>query len=64
MSCGSVLPMAVVVFGEASGGDKYSNFDLLNNLEKTSYVLSSELWEDDFSSLREGVSSRCVGVIW
>ena len=32
-------------------GDKYSNFDSLNNLEKTSYVLGSELWEDDFGSL-------------
>ena len=29
------------------------NFDLLSYLEKTSYVLGSELWEDDFS---------CVGV--
>ena len=32
-------------------GDKYIDFDLLNYLEKTSYVLGSELWEDDFSSL-------------
>ena len=29
-------------------GDKYIDFD---SLEKTSYVLGSELWEDDFSSL-------------
>ena len=32
-------------------GDNYSNFDSLNNLEKTPYVLGSELWEDDFGSL-------------
>ena len=32
-------------------GDKYIDFDSLNYLEKTSYVLGSELWEDDFSSL-------------
>ena len=43
-------------------GDKYIDFDLLNYLEKTSYVLGSELWEDDFSSLLSIVYSRCVGV--
>ena len=47
-------------------GVKYIDFDSLNHLEKTSYVLGSELWEDDFSSLlsivKEFIYSRCVGV--
>ena len=29
---------------------KYRDFDSLNGLEKMSYVLGSELWEDYFSS--------------
>ena len=32
-------------------GDKYIYFYSLNYLENTSYVLGSELWEDDISSL-------------
>ena len=32
-------------------GDNYSSFNSLINLEKTSYVLGSELWEDDYGSL-------------
>ena len=47
-------------------GDKYSNFDSLNNLEKAAYVLGSELWEDDFGSLlsiiKEFLVDAYVGV--
>ena len=32
-------------------GDSYANFDLLSNVEKTSYVLGSEHWEKNFKSL-------------
>jgi hypothetical protein len=41
---------------------KYIDFDLLNHLEKTSCVLGSELWEDDFSSLLSIICSRYVGI--
>ena len=34
--------------------------NLFNYLQKTSYVLGSESWGDDFSSLQ--LISRCVGV--
>ena len=44
-------------------GDNYSTFDLLNNLEKTSYVLGSELWEDDFSFLLSIVTEFLVEVL-
>ena len=43
-------------------GDKYVDFDSLNYLEKTSYVLGSELWEDDFSSLLSIVKEFIVDV--
>ena len=43
-------------------GDKYSNFDSLTNLEKTSYVLGCELWEDGFGSLRSVVKEFLVDV--
>ena len=43
-------------------GDKYIDLDSLNYLEKTSYVLGSELWEDDFSSLLSIVKEFIVGV--
>ena len=43
-------------------GDKYIDFDSLNYLEKTSYVLGSELWGDDFSSLLSIVKEFIVDV--
>ena len=43
-------------------GDKYIDFDSLNYLEKTSYVLGSELWEDDFSSMLSIVKEFIVDV--
>ena len=41
---------------------KYSNFDLLNNLGKTSYALDSELWEDAFGFLFSIVKEFLVDV--
>ena len=32
-------------------GDSYADFDLLSNVEKTSYGLGSEHWEKDFQIL-------------
>ena len=32
-------------------GDRYADFEALNSVEKTSYVLGSELWEQNFKSL-------------
>ena len=32
-------------------GDSYADFDLLSNVEKTSYMLGSEHWEKNFKSL-------------
>ena len=29
-------------------GDSYADFDLLSNVEKTSYVLGSEHWENPY----------------
>ena len=40
-------------------GDNHSNFNSLNNLEKT---LGSELWEDDFGSLLSIVKEFLVDV--
>ena len=31
--------------------DRYADFEALNSVEKTSYVLGSELWEQNFKSL-------------
>ena len=31
--------------------DKYENFEILDNVEKSSYVLGSELWESKFDGL-------------
>ena len=39
-----------VTFGQLLG-DRYADFEALNNVEKTSYVLGSELWEQNFKSL-------------
>ena len=32
-------------------GDEFEQFESLGSVEKTSFVLHSELWEDDFSSM-------------
>ena len=51
MCCGNAPLITFLKNLQELLGDKYIDFDLLNYLEKTSYVLGSELWEDDFSSL-------------
>ena len=43
-------------------GDSYANFDLLSNIEKTSYVLGSEHWEKNFKSLLFLVKEYIVDV--
>ena len=43
-------------------GDSYADFDLLSNVEKTSYVLVSEHWEKNFKSLLFLVKEYIVDV--
>ena len=43
-------------------GDRYVNFDKLNSIEKTAYVLGSELWEYDFDHLISLVKEYVVGI--
>ena len=43
-------------------GDSYVDFDLLSNVEKTSYVLGSEHWEKNFKSLLFLVKEYIVDV--
>ena len=45
-------------------GDRYVNFDKLNSIEKTAYVLGSKLWEydvDNLLSLVKELCCRCLG---
>ena len=43
-------------------GDRYADFETLNSVEKTSYVLGSELWEQNFKSLLRLVKEFIVNV--
>ena len=43
-------------------GDRYADFEALNSVEKTSYVLGSELWEQNFKSLLRLVKEFIVNV--
>ena len=43
-------------------GDSYADFDLLSNVEKTSYVLGSEHWEKNFKSVLFLVKEYVVDV--
>ena len=43
-------------------GNGYAEFDKLNSIEKTAYVLGSELWEYDFDDLLSLVKEYVVGV--
>ena len=55
--CWSVLLIALVgiIFRKRSNncyvGARYAEFERLNIVEKTSYVLGSEKWEDNFNTL-------------
>ena len=40
-----------VIFVEKLLEDRHVNFDKLNSIEKTAYVLGSKLWEYDFDHL-------------
>ena len=42
--------------------DRYADFDKLNSIEKTAYVLGSELWEYNFDDLLRLVKEYVVGV--
>ena len=43
-------------------GNRYANFDKLNSIEKTAYVLGSELWEYNFDHFLSLVKEYVVGV--
>ena len=43
-------------------GDRYADFEALNSVEKTSYVLGSKLWEQNFRSLLRLVKEFFVNV--
>ena len=40
-------------------GYRYADFEVLNSVEKTSYVLRSELWEQNFY-VQEYRNKRCI----
>ena len=40
-------------------GDRYADFEALNSVEKTSYVLGSGLWAQNFKSLLRLVKETC-----
>ena len=67
MCCGSVQHIAVVELVLRRSlqellGDSYADFDLLSNVEKTSYVIGSEHWEKNFKSLLFLVKEYIVDV--
>ena len=43
-------------------GNRYAEFYKLNSIEKTAYILGSELWECDFDDLLSLVKEYVVGV--
>ena len=43
-------------------GNRYAEFDKLNSIEKTAYVLGSQFWEYDFDDLLSLVKEYVVGV--
>ena len=43
-------------------GDEFEHFESLDSFEKASFVLGSEMWEDDFSSRLDLVKDYIVDV--
>ena len=43
-------------------GDRYEHFESLDSFENASFVLGSELWEDDFSSMLDLVKDYIVDI--
>ena len=43
-------------------GDGFEHFESLDSFEKASFVLGSELWEDDFSSMLDLVKDYIIDV--
>ena len=64
MCCGSVwhIPVSFVEKLVELLVTRYANFDKLNSIEKTVYVLGSEFWKYDFDHLLSLVKSYVVGV--
>ena len=75
--CGAVCESVVHVLWECSAysnirgtfvklrgllGNGYAEFDKLNSIEETAYVLGSEVWEYDFDDLLSLVKEYVVGV--
>ena len=44
-------------------GDKYDDFVALSNIEKTAFVLGSELWEEDFQALLQ-IAKSFILEVW
>ena len=62
MCCGSVQHIVVTEKLQELLGDCYADFDLLINVEKTSYVLGTEHWEKNFKSVLFLVKEYIVDV--
>ena len=58
----SAYSINFVVKLEELFGDRYADFEVLNSVEKMSYVLGSELWEQNFISLLRLVKEFIVNV--
>ena len=44
--------------------DDYEDFESLDNIEKLSYVLGSELWESKFDGLLSLVKEYIIDMLW
>ena len=64
MCCGSVLVIALVgiIVRKQLLGASYVEFEKLSTVEKASYVLGSENWEDNFDPLLHLVKEFIVAV--
>ena len=47
--CHGSLRLIVVVKLDELLGDRYADLEVLNSVEKTSYVLGSEVWQQNFT---------------
>ena len=43
-------------------GDRYSEFELLDTMKKSAFVLGTELWGDEFKVLIELVKAYIVAI--
>ena len=49
---------------ETSLGGSYAQFDATSSLDKSSFVLGNELWEEHFESLLALVKAYIIDIIW